>query len=117
MSDNVVRWALGRLRHNLGPQDIIYSAGLADYLDGRVMLALINRCYDHLDVGGTLIIGNFSRRNKHKTFLDQILQWKIIHRSAEDLQEIFAKSHFVDSVEIAAEENGVNLFAVAKKLK
>lgn len=117
MNDNVVRWALGRIRHNFGLQDIIYSAGLADYLDDRILLALINRCYDHLDWGGTLIIGNFGNRNKHKTFLDQILQWKIIHRNAEDLQEIFAKSHFGSTIEIATEENGVNLFAIATKLK
>jgi CRP-like cAMP-binding protein len=115
MNDNVVRWALGRLRHNFGAQDIIYSAGLADYLEDRVLLALINRCYDHLDRSGTLIIGNFGSRNQHKAFLDQILQWKIIHRSADDLREIFAKSHFAGSVEIAAEESGVNLFASAKK--
>ena len=117
MNDNIIRWALGRIRHNFGSQDIVYSAGLADYLDDRVLLALINRCYDHLDWGGTLIVGNFGSRNRHKTFLDQILQWKIIHRSAEDLREIFARSHFVDGVEIAAEESGVNLFALAKKLK
>jgi hypothetical protein len=115
MNDNLVRWALGRLRHNFGSQDIIYSAGLADYLDDRVLLALINRCYDHLDWGGTLIIGNFGNKNQHKTFLDQILQWKIIHRGTEDLQEIFGRSHFAGPIEIAAEENEVNLFAVAKK--
>lgn len=117
MNDNVVRWALGRIRHNFGSQDIIYSAGLADYLDDRVLLALINRCYDHLNREGTLIIGNFGTGNQHKTFLDHILQWKIIHRSADDLKEIFAKSHFADSVEIASEERGVNLFALAIKLK
>jgi hypothetical protein len=117
MNDNVVRWALGRLKHNFGFQDIIYSAGLADYLDDRVLLALINRCYEHLDWGGTLIIGNFGNRNEHKTFLDQILQWKIIHRSTEDLRGIFAKSIFASPIEIAAEENGVNLFAIAQKLK
>jgi hypothetical protein len=117
MNDNVVRWALGRLRHNFGSQDMIYSAGLADYLDDRVLLALINRCYDHLDWGGTLIIGNFGSRNKHKTFLDQILQWKIIHRSTEDLRGIFEQSSFTGPIEIAAEENGVNLFAMANKSK
>jgi CRP-like cAMP-binding protein len=115
MSDNIVRWALGRLRHNFGLQDIIYSAGLADYLDDRILLALINRCYDHLDNGGTLIIGNFGTRNQHKAFLHQILHWKIIHRSADDLKEIFAKTSFTSPVEIAAEEGGVNLFALAKK--
>ena len=38
-------------------------------------------------------------------------------KTFDDLREIFAKSHFVNSVEIAAEENGVNLFALARKLE
>ncbi|HBA55130.1 MAG TPA: hypothetical protein DCZ04_11945 [Syntrophorhabdus aromaticivorans] len=74
MNDNVVRWVLGRMRHNFGPQDIIYSAGLADYLDDRMCATLINRCHAHLEEGGALILGNFGHKNHNKAFLDQILQ-------------------------------------------
>lgn len=115
MSDNVVRWALGRVRHNFGTQDVIYSAGLTDYLDDRLFTALANRCYDQLETGGTLIIGNFGFEDKNKAFLDHILQWKLIHRTEEQLKRIFANSRFGNNVEIMAEENGVNLFAVAVK--
>ncbi len=115
MNDNVVRWALGRVRHNIGLQDIIYSAGLTDYLDNRICAALINRSYECLANGGTLIIGNFGYGNPNKAFLDHILQWKLIHRSAEELREIFSKTLFNNNVEIMSEENGINLFAVATK--
>jgi extracellular factor (EF) 3-hydroxypalmitic acid methyl ester biosynthesis protein len=115
MNDNVVRWALGRVRHNIGLQDIIYSAGLTDYLDDRLCVALINRAYECLEKGGTLIIGNFGYGNRDKAFLEHILQWKIIHRSPEDLRRIFSMTLFHNPVEIMAEENGINLFAVATK--
>ncbi|OPY72193.1 MAG: DNA-binding transcriptional dual regulator Crp [Syntrophorhabdus sp. PtaU1.Bin002] len=117
MNDNVVRWALGRVRHNFGPQDIIYSAGLTDYLDDRVCVALINRCYAHLEEGGTLILGNFGYKDYNKVFLDQILQWRLIHRTEEDLKGMFAKTPFGADIEMTAEENGVNLFAIAVKTK
>jgi extracellular factor (EF) 3-hydroxypalmitic acid methyl ester biosynthesis protein len=115
MSDNVVRWAIGRVRHDFVPHDIIYSAGLTDYLDDRVFMALINRCFDCLGNGGTLIIGNFGHGNDNRAFLDHILQWKLIHRSSDELRGIFFRTQFGEHVRIEAEENGVNLFAIATK--
>ena len=115
MNDNVVRWALGRVRHNIGLQDIIYSAGLTDYLDDRICAALISRAYESLEKGGVLVIGNFGHGNPDKAFLEHILQWKLIHRSPEELQRIFSKTPFGDAAEMMYEENGINLFAVATK--
>lgn len=115
MNDNILRWALGKFRHNFGTQDIIYSAGLADYLDDRMLLALINRCYEHLKRGGTLIIGNFGEGNENKAFLHHILQWRIIHRTADDLRKLFTRSRFSKAVRVEAEENGVNLFVIASR--
>jgi extracellular factor (EF) 3-hydroxypalmitic acid methyl ester biosynthesis protein len=115
MTDNVARWALGRQRHNFGLQNIVYSAGLTDYFDDKICIALFNRCYEYLEKGGTLIIGNFGFGNDNKVFLDEILQWRLIHRSEEDLVRLFSQTPFGPHVEIASEENGINLFAVAKK--
>ena len=53
MTENVVKWAMGRVRHDFAPLDLIYSSGLCDYLDDRLLLRMINRCYDHLHPGGT----------------------------------------------------------------
>jgi hypothetical protein len=117
MNDNVVRWALGRVRHNIGLHDIVYSAGLTDYLDDRVFIALINRAYESLDAGGTLIVGNFGYADFNKAFLDHILQWRLIHRDEGDLQRIFSHTPFGERVEVLAEENGINLFAVATKTR
>jgi extracellular factor (EF) 3-hydroxypalmitic acid methyl ester biosynthesis protein len=115
MADNMVRWALGRVRHSIGFQDIIYSAGLTDYLDDRICTALFSRCYEHLEENGTFIIGNFGYENRNKVFLDEILQWRLIHRSKDDLLRLFSNTPFGPHVEIASEENGVNLFAIARK--
>lgn len=115
MRENVIKWALGRIKQDFGPQDIIYSSGLCDYLDQRVISALIGRCYDHLKPGGVLIIGNFAPDNPDRLLMDQLMYWRLIYRDATQLAALFEDSPFGGQVEIVAEEEGVNLFAVARK--
>jgi CRP-like cAMP-binding protein/SAM-dependent methyltransferase len=115
MNDNVVKWALGRTRHKIRPQDIVYSSGLADYLDRRLFLALVNRCYEYMKPGGVLIIGNFTPENSNKSFMDYILQWKLIHRDQNQLEHLFLETRFGKNVKFLHEEQEVNLFAVATK--
>lgn len=115
LNDNAVRWALGRNRQRLAPQDIIYSAGLTDYLDRRLFTALVTRCHEHLKPGGCLIIGNFAPNNPNKAVMDHILHWKLIHRSEKDLRDIFAETPFRDRVTFLSEPEGINLFAVARR--
>jgi extracellular factor (EF) 3-hydroxypalmitic acid methyl ester biosynthesis protein len=117
MKDNVVLWAIGRTKHNFGLNDIIYSAGLTDYLEDRIFLSLINRSYECLGPGGTLIIGNFGPGNYNRAFLDHILQWKLIHRSEEELLDLFSRSRFGGRVRILTEESGINLFAMATRVE
>ncbi|HHD64218.1 MAG TPA: cyclic nucleotide-binding domain-containing protein [Desulfobulbaceae bacterium] len=111
MKENVIKWSLGRVRQQIAPQDIIYSAGLCDYLDDRLFKALITRCYHHLKPGGTLILGNF---NSHKdaVFMDRILRWELIYRNSEQLLELFADTPF-STATVLSEEEHVNLFALA----
>jgi len=112
MSENVIKWSLGRVSHQLGRMDIIYSAGLCDYLDAKLFRALIRQCHNHLNPGGTLILGNFTSY-PDSLFLDKLLKWELIYRNQEDLREIFAPTPFGDRVEVIAEQANVNLFAVA----
>lgn len=115
MHENVIKWSLGRAKHDMGPQDIIYSSGLCDYLDDRMMRRLIGRCYDQLSPGGALIVGNFTPSNPDRQFMDNIMYWRLIHRDEQDMRRLFAESPFGERVELVAEEHGVNLFAIALK--
>ena len=114
MSENVIKWALGRARHRIEPLDIIYSSGLCDYLDPRLFRALINRCHQHLKPGGTLLLGNFTHY-PDSLFLDKLLRWELIYRTEADLLDLFAATPFGDRVRIIAEPERVNLFAVATR--
>ena len=114
MSENVIKWSLGRATHHIEPLDIIYSAGLCDYLDPKLFRALITQCYNHLNPGGTLLLGNFTYY-PDCLFLDKLLKWELIYRTENDLRELFAPTPFGDKVTILAEKEYVNLFAMAIK--
>jgi extracellular factor (EF) 3-hydroxypalmitic acid methyl ester biosynthesis protein len=114
--DNVVRLAQGRGQTVLDPQALIYSVGLTDYLDDGVVLQLINWVYDQLLPGGTLILGNVLPSNPDKAYMDHILEWRLIHRDADELCDLFARSRFCSTpIVLQAEPAGVNLFAFCRK--
>ncbi len=115
LDDNVARWSVGRSKYRYNQQDIIYSSGLTDYFGTRTFRALATRSYDHLKPGGVLIIGNFGPANPHKTFMDSIIRWKLIHRSEEELLELFTETPFQSRVKVVSEPESINLFAIAHK--
>ncbi|MCL2458570.1 MAG: cyclic nucleotide-binding domain-containing protein [Desulfobulbus sp.] len=114
MSENVIKWAMGRANHHIEPLDIIYSAGLCDYLDPRLFRALITQCHRYLKPGGTLLLGNFTLYSD-SLFLDKLLKWELIYRNEEDLREIFAPTPFGENITVIVEQAHVNLFAMATK--
>ncbi len=115
MQENVIKWSLGRSKHDFEQQDIIYSAGLTDYLDDRLFIALVKRAREYLRPGGVLVLSNFSVHNPNKAWMDHILQWKLIHRDEQDLKRLFREGGFGNSVKVFHEKEGVNLFAIGKK--
>ena len=114
MTENLVKWGLGKVSHDIGTKDLIYSAGLFDYLEPRLFCKLVDKCYQHLKPGGSLLIGNFSPY-EDMLLMDHILHWKLIYRTREELIELFSKTKFKTDVNILSEPAQVNLFVLAKK--
>jgi CRP-like cAMP-binding protein/SAM-dependent methyltransferase len=113
MQENVIKWALGRSKQEMPRQNIIYSAGLCDYLDDRLFKRLITKCYHQLKPGGTLILGNLDYHDD-AVFMDRILRWELIYRDKQQLRKLFADTPFGDAT-VLSEEEQINLFAVAVK--
>ena len=113
---NAVKVALGRASMQIPDQDLVYTAGLIDYLPDELVVALLDWIHDRLRRGGTAIVGNFDVANPSKALMDHLLEWKLIHRSAQHLVALFAQSKFGDvPVDVRAESTGVNLFAFATR--
>ncbi|AKT35939.1 cyclic nucleotide-binding domain-containing protein [Chondromyces crocatus] len=114
--DNVVRLAHGRGNTMLQPQHLIYSIGLTDYLRDELVIKMIDWIYDRLLPGGMAVIGNFEASNPNKAFMDHVVEWELIHRTAEDMHTMFSRSKFQGArLTVRTEDAGVNLFAIAQK--
>lgn len=114
--ENVLHLAMGRGKTRLPPQNVIYSIGLADYLKDEVVTRMINWMYDTLKPGGYAVVGNFSDSNPDHDFMDHILDWRLYHRSVDDMKRIFAASRFGNAVtDVRCEPAGINLMAVCQK--
>lgn len=96
-----------------GDYDIIYCAGLFDYLSDPVAQLAAVKLFKSLRSGGSLIIGNFNLANPNEVIMDLALDWHLIYRSSNDLQSLF--ENIGGKLSIESENLGINLFCVIRK--
>jgi extracellular factor (EF) 3-hydroxypalmitic acid methyl ester biosynthesis protein len=114
--DNLIRLSLGRGRVQIPKQNFIYSMGLIDYLPKGLVVKLMDWAYDQLLVGGTLAFGNFASGNRERPYMDYVLNWILIHRTSDEMRELFRRSKFGNSeARIDADASGIQLFAYCTK--
>jgi len=95
--------------------DLIYSAGLFDYLPEPVAKQLIDTLYKMLDTNGVLIVGNASMENHFHFFIEFAGEWYLIHRSKEDLLKLVPAEVSQDKVSVDTEDTGVVHFLKIRK--
>lgn len=93
--------------------DLIYSAGLFDYLSDTVARSAAKSLYRALRPGGKLVIGNFGARNPNAAVMEYALDWNLIYRSEADMTELF--QGIGAEPEVHTENLGINLFCVLNK--
>ncbi|MDZ4660636.1 MAG: methyltransferase domain-containing protein [Pseudomonadota bacterium] len=93
--------------------DLIYSAGLFDYLTDPVAQMAGSSLFKSLKKGGELIIGNFNTGNPNKFIMAIALDWHLIYRSIEQMKGLF--SHLEGTSTVEHEGTGINLFYCTKK--
>jgi extracellular factor (EF) 3-hydroxypalmitic acid methyl ester biosynthesis protein len=114
--DDLVKLSLGRGRIAIPKQDFIYSMALMDYLEDEVVVRIVNWAHEQLAPGGTLAVGNFATGNPDKPFMDYIVEWLLIHRTPDQMRQLFALSKFGKSeVRVDADPTGTQLFAYCTK--
>jgi extracellular factor (EF) 3-hydroxypalmitic acid methyl ester biosynthesis protein len=90
--------------------DLIWSAGLFDYLDNEKFVFLLRSLMKMLAINGKMVIGNFSTLNPSRDYME-FGEWLLFHRDINELTELAIKTGAdPDSVSIESEATGVNLF-------
>lgn len=90
---------------------LIWSAGLFDYLNDKKFIFLLNHMIPLLENDGELVIGNFSTNNPTQAYMEIIGDWRLNHRTPEQLISLAKACNFKDTdIRIGQEPEGVNLF-------
>ena len=116
LKTSVLRLASGHQEFDMKEEDIIYSLTVADFLNDRLLLRLLNDVYVKLRPGGEFLLSSFHPNNPDRAFLDYVVNWKVFHRSEDDLNALFKRSRFARvKLRFAYEPEGIILLAIAHK--
>ena len=99
----------------LPQQDLIYSAGLFDYVTKRSASRLLSYLYQKLKPGGKLVIGNFRWPNDATWCLEYWMDWHLTYRTEEELTSLADEIPDSADKEFEAEASGYNFFLVITK--
>ncbi len=98
------------------PVDLIWSAGVFDYLTDSLVVLTLRRLWRHLKPGGELVVGNFGPENPSRAYMELVAGWHLHHRSAARLFALGTEAGLpVSSLRVDREPTGVNLFLHARK--
>jgi extracellular factor (EF) 3-hydroxypalmitic acid methyl ester biosynthesis protein len=97
--------------------DLVYCAGLFDYLTDEVCRRLMNILYDWVAPGGLLLATNISTSNSFGHSLEYILEWSLFFRTGKQVQDLAPDAVPPGSAPVVSDFTGVNLFTEIRKPK
>ncbi|MBL9129679.1 MAG: class I SAM-dependent methyltransferase [Verrucomicrobiaceae bacterium] len=91
--------------------DVVWSAGLFDYLMDRSFVFLLKSLLAVTRPGGEVVVGNFSPLNPSRDYMELLGDWTLQHRTEKMLVELAREAGAgAGSITVAWEPEGVNLF-------
>jgi extracellular factor (EF) 3-hydroxypalmitic acid methyl ester biosynthesis protein len=107
----------GRPGSELMPKtyDLVYCAGLFDYMSDRICKRLMNIFYDLLAPGGLLIATNVDASKPFRHSMEFLLEWHLICRNEQQLAALNPDKAPPGSFSVTHEPTGVNIFIEVRK--
>ena len=78
-------------RPDLGKFDVIYSAGMFNYLPDPLAWRLFSFMFDLLSPGGTLMAANFLPGNANRAYMESFMDWRIIMRDETQMMQLVSE--------------------------
>jgi extracellular factor (EF) 3-hydroxypalmitic acid methyl ester biosynthesis protein len=94
--------------------DLIYCAGLFDYLAADTCRALTNLWYDSLSPSGLVLVANMNDTKPFRNFIEFILDWQLIYRNSAEILSLVPERCRKTAC-VIAEPTSVNLFLHLRK--
>jgi extracellular factor (EF) 3-hydroxypalmitic acid methyl ester biosynthesis protein len=93
--------------------DLVYCAGLFDYLSDRVCRKMMEIFYDLVAPGGLLIVTNVAAHNPVRNMMEYVGAWNLIHRDARQLASLRPASE--GEFRVTSEQTSMNIFLELRK--
>jgi extracellular factor (EF) 3-hydroxypalmitic acid methyl ester biosynthesis protein len=94
--------------------DLIYCAGLFDYLSDGTCKAIVNLFYDWLQPGGLVVVANMNDSKPFRHMVEFLLDWHLIYRNSRFMATL-RPDRAGAMAEVIAEPTTVNLFTHVRK--
>ena len=92
--------------------DLIYCAGLFDYLSDRVCQRLLELFYSWVNPGGLVIGTNVKHSKPILYFMEFLFEWHLIYRDESDMLKLVPD---LGIQEIIEDDTGINVFLKIRK--
>jgi extracellular factor (EF) 3-hydroxypalmitic acid methyl ester biosynthesis protein len=110
LQTSIMNLMVGRTPFVIEPQNVVYSIGVIDYFQDKHVVKLLDYIHGILKPNGKVILGNFHKSNIFKEYMDNIMEWKLNHRSENDMESLLLQSKFGQKGRIFFEPSGLNMF-------
>jgi len=75
---------------DLGEFDLVYSAGVFDYLPDLLASRLMAAMFGMLRPGGSMMVANFVPANAGAGYMEAFMDWRLLYRDPDDLARLLA---------------------------
>jgi extracellular factor (EF) 3-hydroxypalmitic acid methyl ester biosynthesis protein len=94
--------------------DMIYCAGLFDYLSDRVCRKLMDVFYGMLAPGGMLLATNVDV-HPSRNEMEYFLEWHLVHRNSNEMMKLAPEQADREQMKLTRDPTGVNIFLEVRK--
>lgn len=95
--------------------DLVYCAGLFDYLSDQVCHRLLAIMYQWLTPGGILIATNVTTHNPSRGWMEHVTDWHLVYRDTRQMRALSPIDPESDHARIFVEPSAVNIFLELEK--
>ncbi len=96
-----------------GKYDVVYCAGLFDYLSDRMIVSVTRYLNNLVAKGGVLVVCNYTNQNPFAQFMGLVLDWELIYRSENQLEELMQKAVGEGNFQLTTDKHGVEAYGIA----
>ncbi len=95
--------------------DLVYCAGLFDYLSQKVCRRLTDIFYKLAKPGARVVITNVSSTNPSIGWMEFLLEWNLVYRNNDEMLDLVPRMNESSGTKIISDNTGVNLFLEIEK--